>query len=74
MSSYKIRIRRDVGEGRFAITETTEDLDVWALRGTPEEAAEALVTFLNAAATRWPAHQVRIALAPFSDLPPLPGR
>lgn len=68
---FSVRVRSEAGEARFAVRESAEDLDVWALRGEPREVADALALFLNAVAGRAPAHDVRRALLPYSDLPPL---
>jgi hypothetical protein len=76
MSQFVVQPRLVTGTSRFdtvrfTVRETSEDLDVWALRGTPEVVAQALAAFLDATARDVPAHVVRGALAPFSDLAPL---
>lgn len=73
MSSYVVRTRSTEGEGRYAVHERHEALDVWARQGATLTSVVALVTFLNAHCADMGAHDVRRMLAPIGDLAPLPN-
>lgn len=72
-SRYVVKVRATEGEGRHAVKETREDLDVWARKGATLTSVVNLVGFLNDHCADMGAHDVRRMLAPISDLEPLPN-